>query len=421
MHAALRILSSFRTRGFAALWLSLGFNALSNTIAFVLFSWLALERTESALGVAVVMTALFIPRLFLAYPVGAHSDRADRRRLLQYTNVAGTAFALLAAPIIDQSWFDFWGLVALALLIGSVDTFQVTLANSYVFDLVGPAEAVNGMCLQQLAHRVFGVVGGFLGGWLLEEVSAEAVLLAMAGAYAISVGLLLGRAAPARFSGMPAPDELEPTFGPGMLAALKRLAGNRLLVLFAALGLAAEILAYSSDVLVPGFARDIFRVGETEYGTLISVRNAGGILALLLLGAASRSVNSERLSLASCALFALGLVWFALSPTLYVAFGAIFVVGVAYSAVDALLPVSVQHAVRDEDRGAASGLLICARGASPIGQFEIGLLAGVMGVAATQLVNGLLFFAVTLVAIVLFALARRKNELARAYGEAGPR
>ena len=82
---------------------------------------------------------------------------------------------------------------------------------------------------------------------------------------------------------------------------------------------------------------------------------------------------------------------------------AMFFIGVAYAAVDALLPVSVQHSVADCNRGAASGLLVCARGVGPVGQLEIGMLAGVMGVAATQALNGALFLVATLLVAVMFA------------------
>lgn len=407
MRAALPIFSSFRTRGFTALWLSIGFNALSNTIAFVLLSWLAFEETRSSLSVAIVMAALALPRLFIAYPVGAHSDRADRRRLVQYNNLAGAGIMLAMAPLIGQDWFGLWGLIVLAALIGSIDALQVTLANSFVFDLVGPDEAVNGTAQQQLSNRVFGVVGGIVGGWLLEKASGPGTLIAMAAAYTISAGLLL--LAPSVVRG-PNATPAEPLPELALMPLLKRLAGNRLLMLFVGLAVAAEVLAYSSDVLVAGFAREVFKVGEIEYGTLISVRNAGGIVALLVLCGAAQRLDTEKLTLAACVMFAVTLIWFALSANYLIALPAMLIIGVAYAAVDALLPVSVQRSVADQNRGAASGLLTCARGVGPIGQLEVGVLAGAVGVAATQALNGALFLGAAVLAGVVFARhAHRTN------------
>ena len=407
MRATLAIFSSFRTPGFAALWLSIGFNALSNSIAFVLLSWLAFEESRSSLGVAIVMAALALPRLFIAYPVGAHSDRLDRRRLVQYNNIAGAAIMLAIAPMIGHDWFGLWGLITLAALIGAVDALQVTLTNSFVFDLVGPSEAVNGTAQQQLANRVFGVVGGILGGWLLKQTVGAGTLVAMAAAYATSAALLLGVPGMARI-----PDAAEPEAprALNLVILLKRLAENRPLILFVGIAVAAEILAYSSDVLVAGFAREVFKVGEIEYGTLISVRNIGGVLALLVLCGAAQRLNTEKLTLVSCFIFAVTLICFALSANYLIALPPMLFIGIAYAAVDSLLPVSVQRSVADGDRGAASGLLTCARGVGPLGQLEIGLLAGALGVAATQVLNGALFLGVTVLAGIVFA---RQTQRAR--------
>lgn len=406
-----RAFSSFRAPGFGALWFSVGFNAQANTIAFVVLSWLALEHTNSPLSVAIVMTALQLPRLFLAYPIGVHSDRADRKSLLLRANAVGAVVMLIMAPLIGQAWFGLYGLILLALLIGTVDAFEVTLANCCVFDVVGLDDAVNGFAHQQLSNRLFGVTGGILGGWLLESISSGAALLAMAASYAISAAFMLGVP---RTRPLASAAEQDAPIGSNLIKAIKRISAHRVLALFVGLGLAAEIFAYSSDVLVSGFAREVFRVGETEYGALISLRNAGGIVALLGLSVAARHIRIEAGALAACILFGGALIWFALSPIYNVAVPAMFLIGVAYASVDALLPVSVQKAVANEDRGAASGLLICARGIGPVGQLEIGVLAGALGVAATQLLNASVFLVATLIAIALYLQPHKRAGVEQA-------
>ena len=62
----------------------------------------------------------------------------------------------------------------------------------------------------------------------------------------------------------------------------------------------------------------------------------------------------------------------------------------AWGSVDALLPTVLQQNVGDMDRGAAVGIWNLSRGFGPLGQLEIGALATIIGVAATQALNGLI-------------------------------
>ena len=89
-------------------------------------------------------------------------------------------------------------------------------------------------------------------------------------------------------------------------------------------------------------------------------------------------------------------------------------VGVAWGSVDALLPTVLQQNVGNMDRGAAVGVWNLSRGFGPLGQLEIGVLATIIGVAATQALNGLTF-AVT-VSIVMLAHRRRANHRAQEMG-----
>lgn len=409
------LFASFRHPGFGLLWASISLNGYANHISTVGIGWLALEFTGSPLGVGLAIATRNLPRLLLSVPFGSLSDRMDRRVLLQVTNLAGAGVSVLAAFASLQGWFAFTGVIAIAVFVGIFDVAETTLAKAYVYDVVGARDALNGMSLEQLANKLFGVVGGVTSGLLLAFFGGGGVFFAMSVAYLLSAGMLvaIGRAVPdagARAVTVTQAEEGPPPIG--LWAAMRELLRSPTVALFALVALAAEVLAYSSEVLLPSFARDVLAIGETGLGNLVAVRNGGGVIGLLLLATLGRRHRPDRLLLTICITFGGGLTLFAAASSYSLALLTIALVGAAWASVDALLPTVLQQQVTDSQRGAVVGIWNLGRGFGPAGQLEIGLLGATIGVVATQAVNGVAFAAVALVAAVL----HRRRERAAGCG-----
>ena len=133
----------------------------------------------------------------------------------------------------------------------------------------------------------------------------------------------------------------------------------------------------------------------------MAARNAGGVVGLLLLGSVARRVRPDRLLPIICVGFGLALVLFSFSTSYPLSLGLIALVGVAWATLDAVLPTVMQQSVADTDRGAVVGVWNLSRGFGPIGELEIGALATVIGVAATQAINGATFALIVLAGVWL--------------------
>jgi len=70
-----------------------------------------------------------------------------------------------------------------AAAVGTLDVALTTTSKALVYDLVGPEEAVNGIALETLADKLFGVFGALLAGVLLARVGGTAAFGAMSVAY----------------------------------------------------------------------------------------------------------------------------------------------------------------------------------------------------------------------------------------------
>ena len=431
-------LSSFQRPGFVWLWLSLTTNGFTNAIAAVTFGWLALEITGSPVAVGTIFAVRNVPRLLFAVPIGALSDRMDRRRMLQGVNLFGAALALSAAGVAFTGNLTFIGLLVVAFLEGSFDAAETTLGRAFIYDLVGRDDAVNGMALEQLANRAVGAAGSVGAGVLLAFYGASAPFVSMMIGFVVAASVLsmiprslrvasvdiartefatesaerTGTEVPAVVSSRGTMNRLDLKNSAVFLRGFTVLWRNPAVLLLAVIGAAAEAFAFSSDALLPSFSRDILMVGETGMGNMVAIRQVGSVAALLVLASLSARVRPGKLIFWMCGLFSLSLIAFvSYSLSLFLMLS----IGVAWASVDLLLPKLVQDRVPDSERGAAVGIWNLSRGAGPLGSLEVGVIAGSLGAPIAQIMNAGAFLVVVAVAALL-----QRNPRWRIFGGKKP-
>ena len=425
-------LSSFQRPGFVWLWLSLTANGFTNTIAAVTFGWLALEITGSPVAVGTILAVRNVPRLLFAVPIGALSDRMDRRRMLQGVNLFGAALALSATGLAFTGNLTFIGLLVVAFLEGTFDAAETTLGRAFIYDLVGRDDAINGMALEQLANRAVGAAGAVGAGVLLAFYGASAPFISMIIGFVVAASALsmiprslrvasvdiartefaIGSAertspeVPTVVSSRRTTNRLDLKNFAVSLRGFTVLWRNRAVLLLAVIGAAAEAFAFSSDALLPSFSRDILMVGEIGLGNMVAIRQVGGVAALLILASLSARVRPGKLIFWMCGLFSFSLIAFAGSASYNLSLFLMLWIGVAWAAVDLLLPKLVQDRVPDSERGAAVGIWNLSRGAGPLGSLEVGVIAGSFGAPIAQVMNAGVFLVVVAVAALLQRDAR---------------
>lgn len=393
-------LSAFRHSGYTWVWLAGTCNGFANTVTTVTVAWLSLELTGSPIGVGLALASRAVPRLFLAAPVGAISDYYDRRRMLQAANLFAAVLAVSAAVTAFAGWLTFPVLLAIGVLEGSFDVVETTVKKAYLCDVVGKRDLVNGMTWEEMGNKVAGIAGAFVAGVALARLGTPAPFLFMAGGFVAGAAAL--QRAPV-YAVVPRPTHRR-------LGATARgmalLARNRALLLIVVLTMAAEVLLFSSEVLLPSFARDVLQLDEVGLGTMGSVRNIGSVIGLLLLAGLSRWLRPGPLLLWTTGGFSIALLAFSASSAYGNSLALLLLVGMAFASVDALQPALVQQKVADDERGAAIGVWNLARGLAPVGNLEIGLLAASFGAPVAQALNAAAALAIVLVAM----LAQRRPE-----------
>jgi MFS family permease len=193
------------------------------------------------------------------------------------------------------------------------------------------------------------------------------------------------------------PADLKTLFsGFSYIARHKVVLGAILLDLFA-------ILLGNAMALLPVFARDIFLSGPLSYGALRAAPAAGALAMAVVL---TRWPIARRVGAAmfiSVAIFGVGTILLALSPSLLFAIAVMGVVGAADVVSVVIRQTLVQLHTPDEMRGrvyAVSSLFTIT--SNQLGDFRAGVAASLFGTIPSVVIGGCSTLAVVLISRVIF-------------------
>ena len=181
---------AFSSSDFRLVWISLVFGSLAMWIEMVAIAWLVLELTNSSFMVGLASAARLAPFFLIGIPIGAVVDRVDRHIFLRFINVGSALIGLIITLLVLFNVVEFWHLMALSFLSGAGRAANSTTRSSYVYDLVGPNVALNGLALISFSQRLGGVLGGLIGGLLIARRGIGITFIVMTVGYIISAIIL---------------------------------------------------------------------------------------------------------------------------------------------------------------------------------------------------------------------------------------
>ena len=375
--------SAFRYRGFRFLWVSLLFNSFAMWMEQLALGWLILEMTDSPFMVGVAAAVRLAPFLLIGILAGAVADWVDRHLFLRFLTAAAGLVTVIMAVLIISDAIQVWHALLLSLASGVFRAFTATVRPSYVYDLVGPNEALNGMALASLSQRLGGVIGSLAAGFLIVTVDVGGAYLAMSASYVLATVILFAITE----VGQAAPTERHPVVE-NIRSSFRAMRGNRTLVYLMALTASVEMLGFSHQTLLPVIARDVLGVGAGGLGIMMAVRSAGGVLGVLFLAVLGNYRRKGWLSLISITLFGIGIIALSQSGIFIVMLIMLTLTNFAAGINGVLGQTLMQANVPNEERGRAMGSWAASIGLAPLGHLELGAVAGALGTPVALLING---------------------------------
>jgi MFS family permease len=385
--------------GFRRLWTSGAVSETGDWLLLIALPVYVLQLTGSTLTTSTVFLLELAGALAASPLAGVLADRWDRRRLLIGASLTQAALLLplLAVDGRGTLWIVYLVTAAQAVLSAANDPVRQALLPA----AVGPAELAPAAAQLGIAANLARLVGGALGGLLLQAYGLTGVVLADAGTFVLAALLLTGWSTPgvARSADGPAAPGRDWLAGLAVIRSDRRLAGG------VAVG---ALLSVAQGMFVVLFVVFVLRrlAGEAgEVGLLRGVQAVGGIAGGVVLGAVAGRFAPRTLVAAGC--FGFGAVCLVIwngpalttaAPPYLVLFA---VVGVPIAAAMAGLTTVLLGGTPDEFRGRVMSTLVVAdASAQAAGTLLAGALIGVVGLLPLLQAHAGLGLAAGVVALV---------------------
>ncbi len=372
------MLSVFRQRNFALLWLGQVISIAGDWVLFIGLPFYVYELTGSTLATGGMFLVQTLPRILLSSPAGVFVDRWDRKRTMIAADLlrAALLLALLAVESVDQLWLIY----TVAVLQSTVAQFFVPAKNALLPHLVDPAHLVPANSMNSLGESVARLVAPALGGAMMGALGLRSVVLADSASFLFSALLLALISTPAE-SQQPAPAERAAGAGwsrvwQEWLAGLRAILHNRAitaLVLFISIAMLGEGIL---DVLLVPFVRDRMQGDSLTLGWMMSAQAAGSIAGGLVIGALGKALPPKRLVVIG----ALGWGLFDLAvfntARLWVALPLLVLVGIPIVGMIVSSNAWLQRESSDEYRGRVFGTLGTTMSLTLAAGMSVGSLLG---------------------------------------------
>lgn len=368
-----RIFSSLRVPNYRLYFIGQLVSLSGTWMQGVAQAWLVLDLTGSGTALGLVSSLQFLPVLLLGPHGGVIADRFDKRRLLFVTQAASGALALVLGVLVAAGVVAVWMVYILAACLGLVLVVDNPTRQSFIHEMVGPADLTNAVSLNSVVVNMARVIGPAFAGTLIATVGLAPCFFINGASYgAVLVALFLMN-----------PDRLDRAAiqarRPGQLMEGFRYVWATPEVLIPLLMMAiVGTLAYEFQVVLPLLARFTFGGGAGTYATMSVMMGLGAIVGGLATAAAGRRPAT---SLAWTAiLFGSIQILTSVAPNLFTTFLALLFLGAASIRFLALGNATLQLAAAPTMRGRVMALWTVAfLGSTPIGGPLVGLIGEHIG------------------------------------------
>src|SRR5260370_9496873 len=188
---AFKTFRALRHRDFRLLWVCLAVSAVGTWMQIVAGSLLVLRITHaSAFALGTVSLAQPLAFFLFALVGGSVADRIDKRRLLLFTQSMSAGFAILLGVLTWAGFIQFWMIVVISFLNGTVLSFDQPARGALVPALVPKEDLMNAISLQSTIFNGAAAIGpalagfgvgllGYAGNFFLNGASFIGVLIAL--------------------------------------------------------------------------------------------------------------------------------------------------------------------------------------------------------------------------------------------------
>ncbi|WP_405979425.1 MFS transporter [Streptomyces sp. NBC_00158] len=370
--------------------------------------WLVLSLTGSASAVGITIALQFLPMLLFGLYGGVLADRLPKRPLLIATQSAMGLTGVALAALTLAGNVQVWHVYLAAFLLGLVTVVDNPARQTFVSEMVGPAQLANAVSLNSANFQSARLVGPAIAGVLITAVGSGWAFLLNGLSFAAPIaGLLLMRTHELH------PVTPQPRAKGQLREGLRYVAGKPELVWPIVLVGFIGTFGFNFPIWLSAFTDDVFHGDAGTYGLFNTLIAAGSLAGALL--AARRGHSRLRLLVAAAVLFSVLLLVTAFAPGFRLFAVLLVPIGMFGLTVNVVANSSVQMATDPEMRGRVMALFMMVfTGGTPVGAPLVGWITDTYGARLGMAAGGLISLAAAVaVGLVLSRVGNLRLRLNR--------
>lgn len=374
-----RLFVAFNIRGYLWFWVSMFWSSAGMSGRMLAQGWLVVDLTDESgasapLWLGILSAVRAVGSTFLSPIGGVIIDRFDRRYLLVVLQTLNMSTSLVLGTLVVMDWVQMWHLIVISLSQGIIMAVSMPTRNAVTFDLAGRESLMNAMSANYLASDIMRIASPVIAGIITDHVGIGGAFFFLAGSFIVATYCVLR---------LP-PTEMKPRPQRSMWASVTEGASyslrNRNLRMIMIMDVLMSMFAYSAQLMLPFFARDVLDTSATELGILMGASGVGSlVMGSIIASSTSLKPTHVRFLIASLGYSAMVVGW-ALSPWFALAATFLFLNGIASGAFNSISSSLIQVVSPEEYRGRMIGLQGLTWGSMSLGGMAVGGAASLVGV-----------------------------------------
>ncbi len=385
---------SLKSRNFKLFFYGQSISLIGTWMQKTAVSWLVYQITGSELLLGVVGFVSLIPSLVLSPYAGSLVDRHDRYRILVITQVVSMIQAGALAAIIFFGYNNILFIIALSLVQGIINAFDVTCRQSLMVEMVDDKEDLpNAIALNSTMTNFARIAGPAVAGIILSTFGTDVCFIGNFLSY-IPVLICLF------MMNLHTPVIARPvkSIWAELQEGFKYVSGDKELSSIIMVLAITSLFVIPFNTLMPMFAKDLFDGNAKTFSWFESAAGLGSIVSAVYLANLKNSNTLTKLIIIAGGILGTSLLFLAYAPQLPAALLFMTFSGIGMMGQTSAINTYIQTHAIPEMRGRAISYYVMAyQGMIPVGSLLIGWLAHLTGPRPAVLIEGLIGLTATAV------------------------
>lgn len=350
-------------------------------------NWMVYSITGSVFLLGLATFLSMIPSLFLAPLAGSIIGRYDRHKAMLLLQSMAMMQAGALAILIYFKIYNINFILALSLIQGIINAFDMTCRQTMMIDIVDNKEDLpNAVALNSTLNNFARIAGPALAGIILHNYGEDICFIGNFLSYIpVLISLLMMKITPH----IKAVDKFKmlEDFIEGFDYVKKEAEMAKMLLML----MCSSLFVISFNTLMPVFAKDIFSGNAQTFSWFESAAGIGSILSAIYLANLKKSDHMSKIMVAASLLLGFSIIILAYSNSLTVALICMALSGVGMMAQTSSINIYVQtqSAVNMRSRS-ISYYLMAYQGMIPVGSLIIGYVSHIIGTRHTVAIQGII-------------------------------